>query len=126
MLFRIGVNLGDVMVDGGDLFGEGVNIAARLQEIAEPGGVLVSGSVFEQVRNKLSLGFHYLGAQTVKNISEAMPAYRVVLGTEEACPTGPATHTAALVSAPPACRRRGGRGERSSSASSALRRLPAS
>jgi len=80
MLLRIGVNLGDVMVDGGDLFGEGVNIAARLQEIAEPGGVLVSGSVFEQVRNKLSLGFDYLGAQTVKNIADAVPAYRVVLG----------------------------------------------
>ena len=80
MLLRIGVNLGDVMVDGGDLFGEGVNIAARLQEIAEPGGVLVSGSVFEQVRNKLSLGFDYLGAQAVKNIADAVPAYRVVLG----------------------------------------------
>lgn len=84
MLLRIGVNLGDVMVDGEDLFGEGVNIAARLQEIAEPGGVLVSGSVFEQVRNKLSLGFDYLGAQSVKNIADAVPAYRVVLGAGEA------------------------------------------
>jgi hypothetical protein len=80
MLLRIGVNLGDVMVDGGDLFGEGVNIAARLQELSEPGGVLISGSVFEQVRNKLSLGFDYLGAQNVKNIADAVPAYRVVLG----------------------------------------------
>lgn len=84
MLYRIGVNLGDVMVDGGDLFGEGVNIAARLQELAEPGGVLVAGSVFEQVRNKISVGFDYLGAQPVKNISEAVPAYRVVLGDGEA------------------------------------------
>jgi adenylate cyclase len=84
MRFRIGVNLGDVMVDGGDLFGEGVNIAARLQELAEPGGVLVSGSVFEQVRNKLSVGFDFLGAQAVKNIAEAVPAYRVVLGGEAA------------------------------------------
>lgn len=89
MLFRIGVNLGDVMVDGGDLFGGGVNIAARLQELAEPGGVLVSGSVFEQVRNKLSLGFDYLGAQAVKNISEAVPAYRVVLGTGAVSPAEP-------------------------------------
>lgn len=80
MFFRIGVNLGDVMVDGGDLFGEGVNIAARLQEIAEPGGVLISGPVFDQVRKKLSLGFDFLGAQSVKNIAEAVPAYRVVLG----------------------------------------------
>jgi adenylate cyclase len=86
MHLRIGVNLGDVMVDGGDLFGEGVNIAARLQEIAEPGGVLVSGSVFEQVRNKLSLGFDYLGAQTVKNIADAVPAYRVVLGASGETP----------------------------------------
>jgi len=79
MLFRIGVNLGDVLVDGGDLFGDGVNIAARLQELAEPGGVLVSGPVFEQVRNKLAVGFDFLGAQAVKNIAEAVPAYRVVL-----------------------------------------------
>jgi adenylate cyclase len=80
MQFRIGINLGDVMVDGDDLFGAGVNIAARLQALAESGGVLVSGSVFEQVRNKLSLGFDFLGVQEVKNISEAVPAYRVLLG----------------------------------------------
>jgi adenylate cyclase len=91
-----------VMVDGGDLFGEGVNIAARLQELAEPGGVLVSGSVFEQVRNKLSLGFDYLGAQAVKNMSEAVPAYRVVLGAGEARPAGPAAHAAPPVPAPSA------------------------
>jgi len=90
MLFRIGVNLGDVMVDGGDLFGEGVNIAARLQELAEPGGVLISGPVFEQVRNKLALGFDYLGAQAVKNIAEAVPAYRVMLGAGEGAPAAPA------------------------------------
>ena len=83
MQFRIGINLGDVMVDGDDLFGAGVNIAARLQALAESGGVLVSGSVFEQVRNKLSLGFDFLGVQEVKNISEAVPAYRVLLGGAE-------------------------------------------
>jgi adenylate cyclase len=102
MLFRIGVNLGDVMVDGGDIYGEGVNIAARLQGLAEPGGVLVSGSVFEQVRNKLSLGFDYLGAQAIKNISEAVPAYRVVLGAGEARPAKPAAHAVSPVPAPPA------------------------
>jgi adenylate cyclase len=101
MLFRIGVNLGDVMVDGGDLFGEGVNIAARLQELAEPGGVLISGSVHEQVRNKLSVGFDYLGAQSVKNIAEAVPAYRVVLGTEGTAPAGAAPPQAPPVAAPP-------------------------
>lgn len=102
MLFRIGINLGDVMVDGGDLFGEGVNIAARLQALAEPGGVLISGPVFEQVRNKLSLGFDYIGAQAVKNISEAVPAYRVVLGAGGARPVKPGAHAVPSVSAPSA------------------------
>lgn len=96
MLFRIGINLGDVMVDGTDLFGEGVNIAARLQEIAEPGGVLISGPVFDQVRNKLALGFDFLGAQPVKNIAEAVPAYRVVLGAGEAQAAAPAPPVAEL------------------------------
>ncbi len=98
MLFRIGINLGDVMVDGTDLFGEGVNIAARLQEMAEPGGILVSGPVFDQVRNKLALGFDFLGAQSVKNIAEAVPAYRVVLGADE---TGAAATPAPTTDAAP-------------------------
>ena len=79
MDFRIGINLGDVLIEGDDLFGEGVNVAARLQALAEPGGVLVSGTVFEQVRNKLTLSFDFLGPQSVKNIAEAVPAWRVVL-----------------------------------------------
>jgi adenylate cyclase len=79
MRFRIGINLGDVIVDGDDLLGEGVNIAARLQALAEPGGVLISGSVFDQVRKKLALGFDFLGPQSVKNISEPVPAWRVLL-----------------------------------------------
>lgn len=79
MRFRIGINLGDVMVDGDDLLGEGVNIAARLQALAEPGGILISGPVFDQVRTKLSLGFDFIGPQNVKNISEAVPAWRVLL-----------------------------------------------
>jgi adenylate cyclase len=79
MRFRIGINLGDVIVEGDDLLGDGVNIAARLQALAEPGGVLISGSVFEQVRKKLALGFDFLGPQPVKNISEPVPAWRVVL-----------------------------------------------
>src|ERR1700756_3871057 len=61
MRFRIGINLGDVMVDGSDIYGDGVNIAARLQELAEPGGVVVSASVYDQVHNKLSFGFDCLG-----------------------------------------------------------------
>ena len=89
MRFRIGINLGDVMVDGDDLFGEGVNVAARLQALAEPGGILISGAVFDQVRTKLSLGFDFLGPQAVKNISDPVPAWRVVLDAEGAragCP----------------------------------------
>jgi len=82
MRFRIGINLGDVMVEGDDLFGEGVNIAARLEALAEPGGILISGAVFDQVRTKLALGFDFLGAQAVKNISEPVPAWRVVLDGE--------------------------------------------
>jgi adenylate cyclase len=82
MRFRIGINLGDVMVEGDDLFGEGVNIAARLEALAEPGGILISGAVFDQVRTKLSVGFDFLGAQAVKNISEPVPAWRVVLDGE--------------------------------------------
>jgi len=79
MDFRIGVNLGDVIVEGDDLYGEGVNIAARLQGLAEPGGIDISGTVYDQVRNKLTLGYEFMGARTVKNISEQVPVYRVQL-----------------------------------------------
>jgi adenylate cyclase len=79
MRFRIGINLGDVMVDGSDIFGDGVNIAARLQELAEPGGVVVSASVYDQVHNKLSLGFDCLGQQQMKNVAPVI-SYRVTIG----------------------------------------------
>ena len=79
MRFRIGVNLGDVMVDGADIFGDGVNIAARLQELAEPGGVVISASVYDQVYNKLSVGFDYLGQQQMKNVAP-VTSYRVTMG----------------------------------------------
>jgi adenylate cyclase len=77
MRFRIGVNLGDVMVDGSDIYGDGVNIAARLQELAEPGGVLISGSVYDQVYNKLAIGFDCLGHQPMKNVANPVISYRV-------------------------------------------------
>jgi adenylate cyclase len=80
MQFRIGINVGDVMVEGDDIYGEGVNIAARLQDIAEPGGILVSGSVYDQVHNKLSIGFDFLGEQQVKNVSTPVTSYRVAIG----------------------------------------------
>jgi class 3 adenylate cyclase/TolB-like protein len=74
---RIGVNLGDVIVDGGDIFGDGVNIAARLEALAEPGTVCISHTVYEQVRNKLDLDYRSLGSHRVKNIAEPVRAYAV-------------------------------------------------
>ena len=79
MRFRIGINLGDVMVDGSDIYGDGVNIAARLQELAEPGGVVVSSTVYDQVHNKLSVGFDCLGQQPMKNVAPVI-SYRVTTG----------------------------------------------
>jgi class 3 adenylate cyclase len=75
--FRMGIHVGDVMVRGGDLFGDGVNIAARLQSIAEPGGVCVSSTTYEQVRKVLPITFADLGAQHVNNIQEPIRAYQV-------------------------------------------------
>ena len=91
MRFRIGINLGDVMVEGADIYGDGVNIAARLQERAEPGGILISGPVYDQVRSKLSLGFDCLGWQQVKNVATPVMSYRVNLdGPAEGGPLLPA------------------------------------
>jgi adenylate cyclase len=77
--FRIGVHVGDVMIKGGDLFGDGVNIAARLEGIAEPGGICVSDDAYRQIRGKVHTGFDDLGIQTLKNIAEPMRAWRVQL-----------------------------------------------
>lgn len=78
--FRIGIHLGDVMVDGDDLLGEGVNLAARLQAMADPGGILISQQVYDQVHAKLSVGFDYLGEKRPKNFSEDVPVYGVSRG----------------------------------------------
>jgi adenylate cyclase len=75
--FRIGVHLGDVLVDGDDLLGEGVNLAARLQSMAEPGGILISQQVYDQVQKKLSVGFEYLGEKQPKNFEESVAVYSV-------------------------------------------------
>jgi TolB-like protein/class 3 adenylate cyclase len=77
ILLRIGINLGDVIIEDGDLYGEGVNIAARLQEFAEPGGVCVTGKVHDEVRRKLDLAFEDAGEQTLKNIAEPLHVYRI-------------------------------------------------
>jgi class 3 adenylate cyclase len=77
MLFRIGINLGEVVVKGDDLLGDGVNVAARLQSIAPPGGILVSSSVYDQITGKLDLGFQDMGEQALKNISRPIRAFAV-------------------------------------------------
>jgi adenylate cyclase len=82
MWFRIGINVGDVMIEGDDLFGDGVNVAARLEGLAETGGICISGSTFDQVRSKLTIAFDSIGAQRVKNIPEPVPAFRVLPGRE--------------------------------------------
>lgn len=77
MLFRIGVNLGDVMISGSDLLGDGVNVAARLQSIAEPGGICISSSVYDQISGKINLGFADLGEQNLKNITRPIHVYQL-------------------------------------------------
>ncbi len=79
IVFRIGINLGDVVVEGDDLLGDGVNIAARLEQLCEPGGVLVSGTAFDQLQGKLGLPLEFTGEQRVKNIERPVRAYRVRL-----------------------------------------------
>jgi class 3 adenylate cyclase len=74
--FRIGVNLGDVMIDGSDILGDGVNVAARLEGIADPGGICISSSVYDQIAGKLSLGFVDLGEQSLKNIARPIRVYQ--------------------------------------------------
>src|SRR5216684_1429070 len=78
MLFRIGINLGDILIQGDDILGDGVNIAARLESIADPGGICISSSAFEQVRGKVEVEFIDLGEQTLKNIARPVRAYVVV------------------------------------------------
>jgi len=84
MEFRIGVNLGDVIEEGEQIYGDGVNIAARLESLSEAGGICISGTAFDQVKNKLNLGYKYLGEQTVKNILEPVRVYRVMMEPEAA------------------------------------------
>ena len=77
--FRIGIHIGDVVVRGGDLFGDGVNLAARLESLAEPGGICISSSAYEQVHGKVKVDFADLGEHYLKNISRPMRAYAVGL-----------------------------------------------
>ncbi len=84
MRLRIGVNLGDVIVEGDNLLGDGVNIAARLETLADPGRISIARSVFDQVKKQLDLGYEYLGEHEVKNIAEPVHVYRVLTAPEAA------------------------------------------
>ena len=86
MQFRMGINLGDVVVQEGDLLGDGVNVAARIQTVAEPGGICISGSVYDQIQNKLSLQFKSLGEQLFKNIGQPVRTFTITHGEAGALP----------------------------------------
>src|SRR5258708_13912421 len=75
MEFRIGINLGDVIVDGAQIYGDGINVAARLESLAEPGGICISGTVHEQISNKLSLNYDDLAEQVLQNIAKPVPRF---------------------------------------------------
>jgi adenylate cyclase len=87
--FRIGINVGDIIIDGDDIFGDGVNVAARLEALADPGGICVSRNVRDQVLDKLSFAFEDLGAREVKNIARPVDVYRVSLDAEAPTPAAP-------------------------------------
>jgi len=86
MLFRIGVNLGDIVEEDDRIYGDGVNVASRIEGLADPGGVCLSKSAYEQIKKKLDFGFKYMGEHPVKNISEPVSVYKVLLDTESSKP----------------------------------------
>ena len=88
MLFRVGINLGDIVVDGDDILGDGVNVAARLEGIAEPGGICISGSAYDQVRGKVGVEFADLGERNLKNIARPVRVFAVAAGRTPSCATG--------------------------------------
>jgi len=88
MRFRIGINLGDVLVSDGNLFGDGVNVAARLETLAEPGGICVSGAVRDSVGARLPVAFTDMGEQSVKNIAQPVRAYRIAGAADASIPAG--------------------------------------
>ncbi len=100
MLFRIGINLGDILIEGDDILGDGVNVAARLESIAEPGGICISSSAYEHVRGKVPVDFTDLGEQTLKNIARPIRAYAVGVSAnahQTAPPSSPAPRLSIVV-----------------------------
>ena len=111
IVFRIGINVGDIIIDGDDIFGDGVNIAARLEALCEPGGLCISRAANEQIRDKLSFSFADLGEQTVKNIARAVGVFALAAKDiaalpEEELPQAPEIAKPAVESTPPARRRK--------------------
>lgn len=100
MAFRIGINLGDVMVEGGNLMGDGVNVASRLQEIAAPGGICISGALRDQIDSKLQFPITRLGERTLKNIPRPISVYRVGWRLQEAAEPGMPGDTPSLPDKP--------------------------
>ena len=84
IIFRIGINVGDIIIDGDDIYGDGVNIAARLETLCDPGGVCISRAANEQIRDKLSIAFADLGEQAVKNIARAVGVFGLAASDIEA------------------------------------------
>jgi adenylate cyclase len=98
--FRIGINLGDVIVEGDDLYGDGVNVASRLEGLAEPGGICISAKVYDEVKNKLALGYEDMGEQEVKNVAEPIHVYLIVPERSGEKPTAEADVDLALPDKP--------------------------
>jgi TolB-like protein len=98
--FRVGIHVGDIIIDDNDIFGDGVNIAARLESIAEPGGVCISDDAQRQIRGRVDIVFDDTGSQTLKNIAEPMRAWRVKLGVSASTSTRPYTDTAQPLALP--------------------------
>jgi TolB-like protein/class 3 adenylate cyclase/Tfp pilus assembly protein PilF len=94
IIYRIGINIGDIVVEDNDIYGDGVNLAARLESLSEPSGICVARNVFDQVKDKLDLTIEHLGERQVKNLSEPVTVYRVVLDDKAAALVTPVVHDA--------------------------------
>ena len=100
ILLRIGVNLGDIIVEGSDIYGDGVNVAARLEALAEPGGIFISSDAYRQARGKMEAEFEDLGEQDLKNVAEPVRVYRVAGHKSETAGVPPAGEPLALPDKP--------------------------